>query len=532
MDATILKTNDYINFSLYNIDGYTKINDFKGYYQANKCLNGDLVLMNNNMCELVTRSKHILVGTLELSSKYKYGFTTRGHPIYLFHPYNKEYPQFLVASSEKILINRIAVIEFASWDIKDKLPRGNIIKILGYCGKKEDELISLKWLYGFPNIKLKECPPYIDVKSKKVFNIDSFTFNIDPSGCKEIDDVISIKKIDNNNFEIAITIADVAEHIIEGCEIDLAARKKGQTLYQNEKVVIPMIPPEISEFNASLIPGEERQGISLIFNWKDNKIENIHFLETVVKNNKSYNYDTIMNAEILLDKDTNHSYLFIIKDIASYLKGVITSDSHEWVEELMIFYNKEAAKLLVQNNIGLIRTHSEPEKEKLAKYINIDKELIYLAYESAEYQPSAVNKLHYGVNINSIYTHITSPLRRYADLVNQRFLKSIINKKSISQRNDIQLLAYELNTLQKKQKQFDRDVLFIEKISLKAVGTVEIIILENCGDKMKIYIKSWGKKITIHQSADYKEGEKKIAEYYINPDAPRWKEKVVFRIKK
>jgi hypothetical protein len=97
-----------------------------------KSLPGDIVNIVNGCCILVERKKHVIVGTLELNSKTKYGITSKGYPIYLFQPCSRSYPPFIVGSSHKDLSqNVMAIINFESWT--DSLPRGSLVRIIGPC---------------------------------------------------------------------------------------------------------------------------------------------------------------------------------------------------------------------------------------------------------------------------------------------------------------------------------------------------------------------------------------------------------------
>ena len=90
MSIGILTTKDYIHFTI-----IPDMIEFKGAEKANKCLPGDLVSWNfiEGYCECVTSTKHgKIVGVLELTSKTRYGLTSRGAPIFLFRPFDSSYP--------------------------------------------------------------------------------------------------------------------------------------------------------------------------------------------------------------------------------------------------------------------------------------------------------------------------------------------------------------------------------------------------------------------------------------------------------
>ena len=94
-----------------------------------------------------------IVGILELASKYRYGLTKRGHPMYLFTPYDTDLPSYVVGSTERdTSVNQIAVIEPSSEAIsscnkscdkpRDK-PRANLVRLIGPVGDYDAELKGL-----------------------------------------------------------------------------------------------------------------------------------------------------------------------------------------------------------------------------------------------------------------------------------------------------------------------------------------------------------------------------------------------------
>jgi hypothetical protein len=97
----ILQTKDYNEFIILSDTG-DELHRFTGAKIANKCLPGDHIRWDGDKCILELRDEHPpIVGTIELTNKSKYGLTSRGIPIYLFTPYDKKYPHFIVGCSEK-----------------------------------------------------------------------------------------------------------------------------------------------------------------------------------------------------------------------------------------------------------------------------------------------------------------------------------------------------------------------------------------------------------------------------------------------
>ena len=142
----ILHTKDYNEFDILDDLG-NKIHAFSGAKLANKCLPGDHVEWKDEKCLMELRGGHSpIVGTLAITSKTRYGLTKKGVPIYLFVPYDKSYPNFIVGCSTKdVSQNLIGIIEFDDWKENSTFPRGNLKEILGESGNMEVEYQALIW---------------------------------------------------------------------------------------------------------------------------------------------------------------------------------------------------------------------------------------------------------------------------------------------------------------------------------------------------------------------------------------------------
>ena len=499
------------NYKTFQVDTIS----FDDYHQANRCLNGDDVIWDGTKCQLQKRADHgTLVGILELNSKYLYGHTSRGTKIYLFHPLNPAYPPFRVGCSERDTSqNQLALARFDSWT--ETIPRANLVRLLGPIGNLEAERKALQWLYGRPD--LQKITFDLDPTFETRRLVKQNTINIDPQGCKDIDDVITLVP-KGDGWELLITIADVAEAIQPGSPGDMLAEQKGQTVYQNGVAVLPMLPASLSEGSLSLIPGEKRDGVALKCFWSNRKLTVEGFEEVTVENTASYTYETVYQSTFPVK---------ILQEISSWLKGSETTDSHEWIEELMLLYNKEGAKLLLEAKAGLLRTHKEAKREILERMEKIHPDLRTLAFESAKYEVAGENKLHATLG-NIPYTHLSSPLRRYADLVNQRVLKAVLRGTPIP--SIAVSLPSSLNEIQRKLKHHDRELFFLEKILEDTTGTVEGLVLESTDSKTKLYIPSWKRTVNVAcQEIDV--GTKVMLEYFADLRKVSWKERIVFRIK-
>jgi len=500
-----LHTKDYEHFTIGD-------HSFEGASLANKALPGDIVTYDGS-CKLITRVKHTLAGVVEFASKTKYGITSRGYPMYLFVPFLKSYPPMIVGSSLKTSKNHIGVAEFDSWS--STLPRANLLRILGPCGdlKAEEEALLLTY-HPYKMPKMIDLDPETNDFIQRT-HCPEETFNIDPEGCMDIDDVLSIC-----NNQLWITIADVAERVRQGSPVDQYAAKQGQTIYNNGKAIQPMLPYELSEYMCSLQPGEMRPGVSLILMYgytRPYRITGIAWKLTCVKTSISYSYENFK-------QNAHPNVVSVVKELAEEILQESTDDPHKWIEAFMIYYNKKAAQVLSQVKQGILRKHSGVDQEKWSSYTGWGVPE-YLANTPAEYCDTYDQATH---SKFGLYCHSTSPIRRYSDLVNQRILKSYITEtvRSIGDSHPIEWL----NIRQKDVKRYERDLFFLHMLSA-GISRIDAIVLEKREKKYKLWVESWKRVITWKSDTEVITGQQITLNCFVNPSVRAWKERIIFRIR-
>ena len=499
-----LQTKDYMHFTVGD-------DSFEGASFANKALPGDLVTYNS-LCQIVSRKKHTLVGVIEFASKTKYGITSRGHPMYLFLPFLKSYPPMVVGSSFKTSKNYIGLVDFDSWN--DSLPRASLVRLLGPSGNvnAEEEALLLNY-HPYKMPKMIDLDPETNNFINRIPCPDE-TFNIDPEGCMDIDDVLSIR--DN---QLWITIADVAERVRQGGPVDQYAAKQGQTVYKNGQAIQPMLPYELSELMCSLQPGEMRPGVSLILfhnNDRPYKISGVAWKLSCVKNKTQYSYDDFKAR-------ASPNTIAVVKELAEYILGEKTDDPHKWIEAFMIHYNISAAQILSQVKQGILRKHSGVNQEKWLEYTGWDVPE-FLANTAAEYCNTYDPEIH---SKFGLYCHATSPIRRYSDLVNQRIIKSYLTE-TLRTTGDILPIEW-LNKRQKDAKRYERDLVFLHMLSA-GVSRIEAIVLEKNEKKYKLWVGSWKRIITWKSDNQVVPGQAITLDCFVNPSVRAWKERIVFRV--
>jgi exoribonuclease R len=259
--------------------------------------------------------------------------------------------------------------------------------------------------------------------------------------------------------------------------------------------------------------------------------------ETTIINNKSYTYDNV-----------GSEHAEILASIVSAIAGRSITDPHEWIEVLMVYYNTEAAKLLLTGGVGILRTHEAPDIVRLEKYTAMDPSLAVLASSAATYtliQPDTTYQ-HWGLQA-AAYCHASSPIRRYADLANQRILKQLIrgNKQGLI----VSMPVSDLNQRAKISKGYERDRVFLNALLKTGQRVFDALVLDLVEEegkvKVSLWIQEWQQKVKYRlngtrigagyrlvaadesRTIDVEEGKKIRIECGINLGSSRWKDRLV-----
>ena len=479
-----------------------------------------------------------IAGTVELSSKVRYGLTSRGVPLFRFVPYDKRLTPFAVGCSTRDLFYNIHAIAeplsasgpVAASEQSRLLPRAALVQTLG-APSFESELALLIATYAHDSRKeLRKFPAAAaatppDLSRHRLYPHP--TFHIDPPGCRDVDDTFSFVDLTDDSWEVGIHIADVATAVQPGSPLDQHAAALSTSFYTPEgRVVQSMFPPSISEFSSSLLPTSPpspKPTLSLFFRFDGHTITSPRWERTLTTTTSSYTYD-----------QANKAGLAPLPQLAHTLGADLTSDSHVWVERMMIFYNEQAGKLLASHGAGILRRHSA---QKLQALLAIPGVPTHLLFEAAEYCLSTdSNTRHHGLGLDT-YAYATSPLRRYADLINQRAIHAILNGLPVA--TATALPVADLNRRARQAKAFARDLFFIsiaQGSSVVADGTVTIPSFQDAKGlwKTKVWVPDWKRVITARslEKPVLEPGTAVHLSWYDRRDAPGWKERIVFKLAK
>jgi len=477
----------------------------------------------NNLSVNENKEKLYLTGILEIYSKISHGKNKKGMPIYTFKPLDRKYPNFHVPSNYKNKFSRknvYAVIKYKNWDINEKQPSGICEKIIGHIGdvESEYECILHKYDLNYVNYKRKDLESVDKVcciGKKERFDYTGYNcFSIDPDGCLDIDDAIHICCL-KNEIEIGVHIADVSNYIHEDSVLDNIAFKRGSSVYCPHKT-INMLPAILSENICSLKENEERFTFSVIFRFDRNYcLLDTEYKKGVIKSRSAMTYK---QCQDLIDKRNNSELtndLLMLKEVTNILATKFNiktetqdeyEDAHKIIDTLMILTNKTVAEFIYNkdNENAILRVHEGINFQR-NKFItdnseNLDKNLASFlkitSTKSAQYSNCKTNNFHFGLGIKT-YTHFTSPIRRYVDIMNHRLLWNIITGKD--NKLDTTKLDY-LNSLNKRINKMERDINKIKVISTLADNEENItayITQININDKIiQLYLDSL--KISIN----------------------------------
>ena len=346
---------------------------------------------------------------------------------------------------------------------------------------------------------------------------------IDPDDAKDFDDAICLERVSSEQWRLWVHIADVSHYVKPGTALDMEARKRGNSTYLVDRV-IPMLPEALSNELCSLKPNVDRLTKCVEFLVSnDGRVLNAKFYSAVIHSQRRFTYGEVL--EILERKpasDHIEQMLHQAHELAQRIRRLrfkagsldldfpetkirldehgrilriektVNDMSHQLIEECMLLANEAVAgRLMSQHTPAVYRVHESPDERRLREY---RQEVLSQHIPCGNLgQPAEVQKLlhrigtlpigpalkigflkslmraryaveplgHYGL-AKKKYTHFTSPIRRYADLVVHRALfdktpvstsalKEIAEHISVTERNsadaerdskDVKLFAF------------------------------------------------------------------------------------------
>lgn len=345
-----------------------------------------------------------------------------------------------------------------------------------------------------------------------------FTFTIDPADAKDFDDAISFECLTDEVgltgeadptalavlqakpvYRIGVHIADVSFYVKPGTKIDDEAYQRGTSVYLVDRV-IPMLPEELCNDKCSLRPNEDKLCMSVIFTMDaDAHVLKYKICRTVIRSNARYTYDNVPDSEPIR----------VLKELSKKMraeriaKGALTieqeeirfkldekghptdiyfekpDENHHLIEEFMLLANRTVATAVGSGRPFVYRVHDLPDSEKLEevkkfkrqcamtakmRHHEVSQEAVQRAIDmltiraQAKAVYSTYNIGHYGLAF-SHYTHFTSPIRRYPDLMVHRLVEKYIltGKKETLTREELEDKCEHCSACEQEATQAERD---------------------------------------------------------------------------
>ncbi|MGN1299047.1 MAG: ribonuclease R [Candidatus Scatovivens sp.] len=351
---------------------------------------------------IVRRKKDCLVGIFQKSRNF--GFVV---------PDDKKFATDIFISKKEnknAKNNDKVVVQITKYPEHGKNAEGKIIEVLGNVDEAGIDLLSVIKEYGLPN----EFPKEVIKEAKNVSKFDEKEiekrvdlrnlemFTIDGEDAKDLDDAVYVQKLEDGNYKLIVSIADVSHYVREKSNLDKEARLRGTSIYMFDRV-IPMLPVELSNGICSLNQGEDRLALSCFMEINNKgQVISSDVKKTVINITRRMSYTNVNKllnnldekineeyrkfipqfklmeelANILKNKRLEHGYLNLDipeskiilneKGIAIDVRKYETTFANEIIEQFMLITNETISEKFFWLEAPFIyRVHEEPEYEKI-----------------------------------------------------------------------------------------------------------------------------------------------------------------------
>jgi ribonuclease R len=449
--------------------------------------------IEGEVTEIIERAKSVFVGTVETSRNFAFLIPSGKAGFDIFIPLEK-----LKGAKN----GQKAIAEIIEWPANAKNPIGQIKDVLGDAGNNDAEMHAILAEYELPykfpvNVdKAAEKIP-LEIPDEEIARRRDMrgvtTFTIDPADAKDFDDALSLRKLDNGNWEVGVHIADVTHYVMPNSIIEEEAQSRATSVYLVDRVV-PMLPERLSNGVCSLRPHEDKLCFSAVFELNDEaKLIKEWFGKTVIYSDRRFAYEEAQQV-IETGEGDFASEMLTLNKLANqfrekrFKKGAIAferveikfeidekgkplsvyfkeaKDSNKLIEEFMLLANKRVAEFVGKRDAAknqktfVYRIHDKPDPDKLSNFNAFIKRFGYgILMTSAKTISTSLNSLlnevrgkkeqnlvetlairsmakaaystrnigHYGLSFE-YYTHFTSPIRRYPDMMVHRLLEKYL----------------------------------------------------------------------------------------------------------
>lgn len=226
-------------------------------------------------------------------------------------------------------------------DGRRQLATGVVEEVLGRTGDPGVDVLAVMRQYDLPD----EFPPEVkqevakmklevgpeDIEGRLDLR-DVPTITIDGADAKDLDDAISLVKLENGNYQLGVHIADVGHYVRPGSEVDKEAFRRGTSVYLLDRV-LPMLPFDLSNGICSLTAGVDRLTLSVIMEIdREGNLVQHEIVESVIHSHARMTYDEVNRILVGEDPELRERYRDLLQQL-------------QWMKELRgILAEKRAAR--------------------------------------------------------------------------------------------------------------------------------------------------------------------------------------------
>lgn len=331
------------------------------------------------------------------------------------------------------------VCQITEYPDRNRNPEGKIIEVLGLRFERGVDLLSVIKGYNlrdeFPMSVIKQVEKMTseiseDEWKKRKDLRNECIFTIDGEDTKDLDDAVSIKRLEDGYYELGVHIADVSHFVKENSKVDKEALERGTSVYLID-TVLPMLPFKLSNDLCSLNPNTDRLTLSVLMKINpDGEVVEHQIFESVISSKAKLHYKEVTeflegrNASFALKYPDLVESLQSMKELALILmkkrekRGTIDFDfpeakiqlsadgevtdvskyergiANQIIEEFMIICNETVAETFLKKQLPFVyRIHENPKEEKIQDFNRFIERYGYELEDTEEVEPKELQMI-------------------------------------------------------------------------------------------------------------------------------------------
>lgn len=411
--------------------------------ETNNAMHGDTVLVRVSSESSGQRREGSIIRILERGIQQMVGTYTESKHFGFVIPDDKKFASDIFipkAASKGAVEGHKVVVKLTTYPEGRKSAEGEIIEILGHKNDPGVDILSVIHKHGLPLAfpeevleQANETPETIDeseIANRRDLR-NEVIVTIDGADAKDLDDAVTVTKLENGNYKLGVHIADVSYYVKEGTPIDREAEERATSVYLVDRV-IPMIPHRLSNGICSLNPKVDRLTLSCTMEiTPEGAIVDHEIFQSVIKTTERMTYGDVNKILVDQDEKTRSRYENLVpmfemmEELASILRskrmqrGAIDFDFKEskvlvdeegnptdvvlrersvaerLIEEFMLAANETVAEHFHWMDVPFIyRIHEDPKEDKLRRFFEFITNFGYIVKGTAnEVHPRALQEI-------------------------------------------------------------------------------------------------------------------------------------------